>query len=190
MATTVIKTDGTSIKIYKPSHVYLQPLDGTGSLTTSIYDLDNVLKDSTKLPQADDTKTTIESDTTDTPIKVITKLGERTFECTVEDMQDDLLTKFCGFTASADGSTMFAPSQYEELYCQVTVVCDYGSKHFAYVYPKLQLSTKTLAESLSSNMAGIQITGTAMNKSVTVGGSTVVCPLYTIKDFTLPITEP
>lgn len=190
MATTVIKTDGTSIKIDKPSHVYLQPLDGTGELSTSIYDLDNVLRDSTKLPQADNTQTTIDSETTDVPIKVITKLGDRTFECTVEDVQDDILTNFCGFTASTDGTALFAPSQYNDLYCQVTVVCDYGSKHFAYVYPKLQLSAKTLAESLNSNLAGVSITGTAMNKSVAVGGSTQVCPLYTIKDFTLPVTAP
>lgn len=189
MAQTVIKTDGTSIKIDKPSHIYLQPIDGTGALSTEIYDLDNVLKDSTKVTQADNSTTKIESETSDTPIKIITTLGERTIECTVEDMQPDLLINFCGFTESQDKTAVFAPSQYEDLYCQATVVCDYGTKHFAYIMPKLQLSTKTLAESLSSNMAGIQITGTAMNKEVTVGGSTQTCSMYTVKDFTLPVTE-
>lgn len=188
MALTVIKTDGNSIKISKPSHIYLQPLDDTGTLATSIYDLDNVLKDSTKSTQADNSTTKIESETSGTPIKIITTLGERTFESTVEDMQSDLLTKFCGFTESQDKTAVFAPSLYTDLYCQATVVCDYGAKHFAYVYPKLQLSSKTLAESLSTQMAGVQISGTALNKNVTVGGSTQTCSMYTVKDFTLPVT--
>lgn len=188
MALTVVQTDGKSIKIDKPSHIYLQPLDDTGTLVTTIYDLDNVLKDSTKLTQADNTQTKIESETSDTPIKIITTLGERTFNATVEDMQADLLTNFCGYSESTDKTALFAPDQYTDLYCQVTVVCDYGDKHYAYICPNLQLSSKNLAESLSTSLAGVQIVGTALNKSVTVGGSTKTCSMYTVPDFKLPVT--
>lgn len=189
MATTVIQTDGTSIKISKPSHIYLQPYVDS-ALDTNIYDLDNVLKDSTKLTQDDNSESNIESETSDSPIMVITTLGNRKFECTIEDMQEDILTKFCGFKLSTDKTTLFAPVQYVDMFCQVTVVCDYGTKHFAYVMPYLKLNSKLLAESLSTAMGGVSVAGTAMDKSVTIGGDTKKCSLYTVKDFTLPTATP
>lgn len=187
MPTTVVKTDETSIKIDKPSHIMIQPIVN-GVLGDTIYDLGDALKDSTSIEQADSTSTKIERETNDTPIKIITTLGDKTFKCTVNDLQESILVNFLGCTKSTGGKAFFAPSVYTELYCQVMVVCDYGTKHFAYIIPNLMLDSKSITSSMSTTMGGVQISGTAMNAEVTVDGTTITCSSYFMPDYTIPVT--
>lgn len=183
---TVTATLAKAIKVSKPKHIYATPWV-SGAKGTKTYDFSEILKDSTKITQADNTTNKIENEVSDTPIKTNVTLGDITFETTVEDIQADLMVSFAGFTKDSTSNKVYAPSSYSDLFAEIAVVLDGGDgKYVAYILPKVQLSTKSLLESLSSSMAGISLTGTALLADVTDGSNKYTTARYIDYDYTLP----
>lgn len=174
------KTATTHKTIYKPSHIYAQVGEGT------IYDFEEVLRDSTTLSQDDNDTSDIENEVSDDPIKSLVTLGSFQFETTIEDIQKDLVVDLCGFTADTTTGVVFAPAQYSELYAKIVVVIPDGDTNVGLVLPHVQLNTRLIIESLNSALAGISLAGTAKSTYLTVNGEETKTPMYVDYEYTLP----
>ena len=196
MATTVKKTSATAIKVAKPKFVFATLLTkgegGAYEKSETVYQLEDILADSTSLTQDENEVNTIDNELSDEPIMQNVTLGAWQFTTTVEDIQPDLLKDLCGFTV--DGTKVYAPNSYTERFAEVAVVLDGGvdgegeQKYVAYVMPKLQLNARAILESLKSGMAGFALAGTAMSMEMTVKSTPTKVPVYIDQDYTLPTT--
>lgn len=180
------KTDTTAIKIAKPKYILATPYVGN-ALGTTTYSFTDVLKDSTSITQDDPTTNNIDNELSDSPIRTNTVLGNRTFTTTIEDIQADVLKDFLGFSIDSVSNKAYAPASYSDVYAEIKVVLDKdGTDYVAYILPKVQLNSKMILESLSSSMAGITLSGTAQNASVTDGSNTYSTPMCIDYDFQVP----
>ena len=80
MATKVKGTSATSVILNKVLHIYAQVDTG------DIFDFEDVLRNSTKLSQDDNTTSDIENEVSDDAIKTLVTLGKFQFETTLEDI--------------------------------------------------------------------------------------------------------
>lgn len=165
-------TGAKAVKLSKPSHIIITPYNGDVK-GSDVYDLEDVVRDTTSISQDDTNTTDIERETSDTPIYTVNTLGKYQFSAEVADTQSDLMKALCGFTVDTDGK-MYAPSAYKDLYAEVAIVFDNadGTTFTALILPKLQLSSKTTVESLNSNLAKIALSGTAQLADITLKDST------------------
>lgn len=181
MAQTNYNTDATSIKLSKVKAILATPWS-SGAKGEKTYKFDNVLKDSTSITQDDPTTNDIENEVSDSPIVTNTTLGKWNFASTIEDVQKELLKEFCGYTVKTD--KVLAPASYITKYAEIVVVMDGGDKNVAFVLPKVQLNSKMLIESLSTNMAGFNLSGAAQNATI----ESVETPFYVDTNYTMPTT--
>lgn len=194
MATSVINTGDTAIKLAKVKYIFGEILTkgSNGAYTKSgkVYRFDNVLRDSTTLSQNDNETNTIDNEVSDEPIYTNVTQGSFQFEATIEDVQANLLKDFCGY--SVEDTKSYAPGSYQERFAEISVVMDAGigsdgtPKYAALVIPKLQLNTKIIGESFSSSMVGFSLAGTAYSMEFTTSGGEIKSPFYMDSDFTLP----
>ena len=196
---SVIETRANRVQLNKPSHVVVTLY--TGAETSDVpngdtYILEDVIKDTSKGSQADNNTTSIECETSDENLLDIVTLGKYEVGAEIGDTQKALLVALCGFVTATDKATSkeicVAPSGYEKKYAKVDIVFPAANdKKVACVYPKVQLNSKVMLESLNSNLGRINLAGTAQNAkmTVTIGDSTeknISTPFYTIADYVLP----
>lgn len=154
------------------------------------YIFDHVLKDSTSMQQDDNDVQEVANEFKAENIKEIVTLGKWNFTSTIEDMQKDLVTKFCGFEASSDGKKVYAPANYSARYAKIAVVLDGGNdKLIAFILPKVQLNTKIILESLSSSMAGFTLAGTGKSIYYDPEHPSKQSPFYIDYEYTLPVAS-
>ncbi|MCF0203040.1 MAG: hypothetical protein HUK08_06730 [Bacteroidaceae bacterium] len=192
MAKQVINTGATALKFKQPSHIIATPFDGTETEGEAAkgdsYILETVVRDTTSVSQDDPETTTIDCETSDSPIDEVTKLGKYQFSSEVADMQKQLVIALMGWKASTDGKKIFAPSSYVEKYVQIDVVFKNGKteqgadKYVAFTIPRLKLNSKVMLESMNSNLARINIAGTGFDWTV----QNEKTPFYFDTEFTLP----
>lgn len=188
---TVNYTGAKAQKFIKPDYIVATLFTGGETDNTpkgDSYILEDVIEDTTKISQDDNTTTDIECETSDAPIVSIVKLGKYQISAEVGDTQADLLKSLCGFIADDTGKKVFAPSIYQPLYVKFDIVYKNGEGYVAYVVPKAQLNSKVMIESLNSNLGRIAIAGTAQDVSFTIGGKTIKTPFYIDMQYTLPTT--
>lgn len=175
-------------KFIKPDYIVATLFTGAESDDTPLgdsYVLEDVVENTTSVSQDDNTITDIECETSDSPIMSIVKLGKFKVAAEVGDTQSALLTSMCGFTKVGD--KVCAPSTYKKLYCKFDIVFKTGeSTMAAFVVPKLQLNSKTMIESLNSNLGRIKLAGTAQDAKITHETTTVKTPFYIDEKYTLP----
>lgn len=170
-------TGKTARKLSNPKYIVVTEFLASDSeeATGNSYILEDVLRDTTSFTQDDNDKTDIERETSDTPIKSIVKLGKRNVGATVDDWQDDVAKALAGYVLV--GNRLVAPSSYKDKYVKFAAVFDDDSEDsttglIAAVYPKVQLDSKSLIESLNSQLAGIEIGGTAQDVDIAPAFST------------------
>ena len=186
---TVNYTGAKAQKFIKPDYIVATLFKGDETDNTAkgdSYILEDVIEDTTKISQDDNTTTDIECETSDAPIVSIVKLGKYQISAEVGDTQADLLKSLCGFIADDTGKKVFAPSIYQPLYVKFDIVYKNGDSYVAYVVPKAQLNSKVMIESLNSNLGRIAIAGTAQDVSFTVGEKVIKTPFYIDMQYTLP----
>lgn len=188
MVATVHSTGATAVKLSKPTHIIVRPYTTAGTAGDDYYDLDDVVRDTTKISQDDNSTTDIDRETSDTPIMSIVTTGKYQFEAELADTQADVLVALCGFTKGTSDNKVYAPSGYQNLYAEVAVVFQDGTKNRALIIPKLQLNSKTTIESLNTNLAKVTLAGTAQLADMTVNGSSAKVPFYIDSNYTLPTT--
>lgn len=185
--TKVKSTKATAIKLAKPKFIIVQPWESSVSKgAADAYSFADVLKDSTSVTQEDPSTEEIENELSDDPIRSNVTLGTRTFSCTLEDIQKEILAKFGGFEIGTSGK-VYAPASYSDIFAEVSIVLDAGGgKYSAIVLPKVQINSKMLLESLSSSMLGVQIQGTCLTADVIDGEKTFTTAQYVDYNYTLP----
>lgn len=189
MTATVHSTGASAIKLSKPTHIIVRPFTAEGAAGDEYYDLDDVVRDTTKISQDDNSTTDIERETSDTPIMSIITTGKYQFEAEVADTQADVLVALCGFTKGTSDNKIYAPSGYKNMYAEVAVVFENGITNTALILPKLLLNSKTTIESLNTNLAKVALAGTAQLADINVNGKATKVPFYIDSDYTLPTTE-
>lgn len=189
MATTVHSTGATAVKLSKPTHIIVRPYTAAGAPGDDYYDLDDVVRDTTKISQDDNSTTDIERETSDTPIMSIVTTGSYQFEAEVADTQADVLVALCGFVKGTSDNKVYAPSGYKNMYAEVAVVFQDGTANKALIVPKLQLNSKTTIESLNTNLAKVTLAGTAQLADMTVNEAPAKVPFYIDTNYTLPVTQ-
>ena len=194
----VVKTGARAVKVAKPKYIFATLLtkneEGVYEKSTTTYQFEHVLRDSTSLTQDDNEVNTIENELADEAIMQNVTLGSWQFTSTIEDVQSDLVKDLCGFTV--EGTKAYAPASYSERFAEVALVLDSGNdpdgtaKYVAYVVPKLQLNTRLVLESLYSSMAGFTLAGTAQSVELSLTGEKkVYAPMYIDYNYTLPTSS-
>lgn len=154
----VTKTNSTSVKVYNPYAMYITPFaDGVKGSKT--YQMEDIIRDSTTVTQDDAEENQIENEYGSAPIANNVKVGNFTFTTQIADMQKDLLKDIAGFTVDETSGVAYAPATYKEVFAEIALVFQNGSKYCAAILPKVQLNPKTVFESFSSNVGNITING-------------------------------
>lgn len=197
MATTVKRTSPTSLQIIKPYCLVATVYTGSEAEKADapegdIFIFDEVVRDTTTISQDDNDTTTIENEFSDDPLLEIVSLGKFQFAAEVADIQKDILVNFAGYTYDATAKKLFAPAGYEKKYVKIDLVFKNGTddsgndKYMSICVPKLQLNSRLLVESTNSNIARLNLAGTAKSIAVTAGGKTIKSAAYVNEDFTMP----
>lgn len=186
----VTKTEQTAEFNIKPTYIVATMYtdsDTDGSPSGDAYILEDVVRDTTSMSQDDNDETDIERETNDDPIMSIVTQGKRNFEAEVADTQQSLLVALAGFTVDTSGKKVYGPAKYQTKYAKIDVAFENSDGSLsAWVYPKVQLNSKLLLESLNSNIGRISLAGVSKTISVTVGGKTVYTNIYKDLAYTLP----
>lgn len=155
------------VKVYNPYALYVTPWTSETTKGSSIYKLDEVIRDSTTISQDDPTENKIENEFSSAPIINTVTLGSYTFSAEVADMSPDLLKILCGYTTDTANEKAYAPSTYAPLYAEISLVfAATGGTYIAATLPKVQLNSKATLDSLSSSMGRITLAGTGLNATV------------------------
>lgn len=153
---------------------------GTWSLTTSATGIpvESIVRDSLTISQDDPETTTIDCETSDSPIKSVTKAGAWHIEMTCADLQASILKTLAGYSqCSATGTTgtdyTVAPTTMPQKYVAIEIV--FG-EIASFVCPKVQLTSKTDMSSLSSETGKIALSGTL--EEYQIGESNIKTPFF------------
>jgi len=193
----VTYTEAASLKLKKPVYIVATEWQDTDTEAASgdVWILEDVVRDTTSISQDDNDETDIDRETNDDPIDTIYSKGKYQVSAEVADRNADLLAALAGYTIDETTGDAYAPGKYEDKYIQLDTVYKIGEnddgsdKLMSMRVPKLKLATKDLIESLNSNLARINLAGTARNIKKTVNGKVIDSPFVQIKTYTLPTAD-
>ena len=153
---------------------------GAWSLTTSTtgIPLESIVRDSLSITQDDPEETTIDCETSDSPIKSVTKAGAWHIEMTCADLQASILKDLCGYQqCSTTGTTgtdyTVAPQTMPQQYVAIEIL--FGDQA-SLVCPKVQLTSKLDASSISSETVKVTVSGVL--EDYQIGSSDVKTPFF------------
>lgn len=127
--------------------------------------LESIVRDSLTISQDDPEESTIDCETSDSPIKTVTKQGAWHIEMTCADLQPAIMTALMGYENvtstgetpdSGNGDYTIAPTTMPQKYVAIEIVFTDATL----VCPKVQLTSKLDASSLSSETVKVTISGT------------------------------
>lgn len=180
-------TGGTALKFKQPKYIVatLYGAEAFGAPSGDAYILETVVRDTTSVTQDDPETTDIECETSDSPIDTVTTLGKYQFTCEVADTQEDLVKDLMGWTKS--GNKIIAPTGYTEKFVQVAIVFEKADKSLvAFVIPRMKLNSKLMLESMNSNIARVNLAGTANDWNIGTESAVVNTPFYMDPEYALP----
>lgn len=194
---TVKKTSPTSLQVIKPDCLVATLYTGATTETADnpagdTFIFDEVVRDTTTISQDDNDSTTIENEFSDDPILDIVSLGKFQFAAEVADIQTEILKNFANYTYDSTAKKLFAPAAYQKTYVKIDLVFKNGTdtdgsdKYMSICIPKLQLNSRLMVESMNSNIARLNLAGTATSVALTANGKTIKTAAYVNEDFTIP----
>lgn len=183
----VIKSKTNKKTVYNPKYLFVTPFED-GAKGSTVYQLEEVVRDSTSITQEDPEENPIDNEFSPEPIINNIDAGSYTFAANVGDMQAELLSALAGFDTDTEGLAI-APDGYKEVFAEIALVFEAGGKNVAAILPKVQLNSKALLESINTSIGQISIAGTGYSgpvysKGVAVEGK--MAPFYMDYDYTLP----
>lgn len=195
---TVKRTSPTSLQVIKPDCLVATLYTGATTETADnpagdTFIFDEVVRDTTTISQDDNDSTTIENEFSDDPILDIVSLGKFQFAAEVADIQTEILKNFANYTYDSTAKKLFAPAAYQKTYVKIDLVFKNGTdtdgsdKYMSICIPKLQLNSRLMVESMNSNIARLNLAGTATSVALTANGKTIKTAAYVNEDFTIPI---
>ena len=194
---TVKRTSPTSLQVIKPDCLVATLYTGATTETADnpagdTFIFDGVVRDTTTISQDDNDSTTIENEFSDDPILDIVSLGKFQFAAEVADIQTEILKNFANYTYDSTAKKLFAPAAYQKTYVKIDLVFKNGTdtdgsdKYMSICIPKLQLNSRLMVESMNSNIARLNLAGTATSVALTANGKTIKTAAYVNEDFTIP----
>ena len=194
---TVKRTSPTSLQVIKPDCLVATLYTGATTETADnpagdTFIFDEVVRDTTTISQDDNDSTTIENEFSDDPILDIVSLGKFQFAAEVADIQTEILKNFANYTYDLTAKKLFAPAAYQKTYVKIDLVFKNGTgtdgndKYMSICIPKLQLNSRLMVESMNSNIARLNLAGTATSVALTANGKTIKTAAYVNEDFTIP----
>ena len=194
---TVKRTSPTSLQVIKPDCLVATLYTGATTETADnpagdTFIFDEVVRDTTTISQDDNDSTTIENEFSDDPILDIVSLGKFQFAAEVADIQTEILKNFANYTSDSTAKKLFAPAAYQKTYVKIDLVFKNGTdtdgsdKYMSICIPKLQLNSRLMVESMNSNIARLNLAGTATSVALTANGKTIKTAAYVNEDFTIP----
>jgi len=192
---TVKRTSPTSLQVIKPDCLVATLYTGAATETADnpagdTFIFDEVVRDTTTISQDDNDSTTIENEFSDDPILDIVSLGKFQFAAEVADIQTEILKNFANYTYDSTAKKLFAPAAYQKTYVKIDLVFKNGTdgsdKYMSICIPKLQLNSRLMVESMNSNIARLNLAGTATSVALTANGKTIKTAAYVNEDFTMP----
>lgn len=194
---TVKRTSPTSLQVIRPDCLVATLYTGATTETADnpagdTFIFDEVVRDTTTISQDDNDSTTIENEFSDDPILDIVSLGKFQFAAEVADIQTEILKNFANYTYDSTAKKLFAPAAYQKTYVKIDLVFKNGTdtdgsdKYMSICIPKLQLNSRLMVESMNSNIARLNLAGTATSVALTANGKTIKTAAYVNEDFTIP----
>lgn len=163
-STTIIDTGKRVFSNLK--YLYFRPWTSDSVLGATIYDLVNVVGDSTSVEQADNDVQSLDHEFSNEPLYENIQLGKKTFTCECIDFQNDVLKNLFGWEVS-EGGDAAAPLIYKDLY--VLVEMGFNSTDDVVVLPKVKINSKAVLSSMKTNASRGTITGTCYSAYVKAG---------------------
>lgn len=183
----LFKTSSTSKKVYNPKFIFITPFTSETEKGTTVYQCEEIIRDSTTITQEDNTENPVENELSSTPIINNIQAGQYTVNTEIADLQNALLKDLLGFEVSTEGKKVYAPSGYVTKFAEFALVFQgTDNKYIAAILPKVQLSPTVTIDSLSSSLGRIVLSGTGSLMSVSNGSTTVSTPFYVDFDYALP----
>lgn len=128
-----------------------------------IYDITEVVADTTSVEQADNDVNTIEHEFSNNPLFENIQLGDKTFVCESIDLQDAVLKDLFGWQPiGSDG--VAAPNAYKHLYA--TIELGFDNTEDEIVLPKVLLNSRAVIASMKTDASRATISGTCYNAFV------------------------
>lgn len=163
-STTIIDTGKRVFSNLK--YLYFRPWTSDSVLGATIYDLVNVVGDSTSVEQADNDVQSLDHEFSNEPLYENIQLGKKTFTCECIDFQNDVLKNLFGWEVS-EGGDAAAPLIYKDLY--VLVEMGFNSTNDVVVLPKVKINSKAVLASMKTDASRGTITGTCYSAYVKAG---------------------
>lgn len=144
--------------------------------TANRLELKSIVGDSVAISQDDPETTTIECETSDSPLYEVTKLGKYTITMDSADISPNILSTCMGFEIIGSNLASAAPSSYKEKYVVVEVIMDTA----AFVMPKVLINSKLDASTLKTNIAKGTLSGSALEANVKIGSEDAVLTPFVV----------
>lgn len=139
------------------------PWTSESTLGTDVYDITNIVGDTTSVEQDDPEVNEIASEFTDAPLYENTSLGNKNFTCECIDMQNDVLKSLFGWETDQKGN-VYAPAAYKPIYCKVELA--FNSTNDIIVLPKVKMNSKATLASMRTDVSRGTISGTCYTAKV------------------------
>ena len=138
------------------AYIRVTPWDSesAGPNVANIYDITEVVADSTSIEQADNDSNVIEHEFSSNPLFENITLGDKTFTCESIDLQDGVLKGLFGWQE-------LASDEYKHLYA--TIELGFTNSEDEIVLPKVLLNSKAVIASMKTDASKATISGTCYN---------------------------
>lgn len=131
--------------------------------TGDVYDITNIVGDTTSIEQDDPEVNEIASEFTDAPLYENTSLGRKNFTCECIDMQNEVLKGLFGWETDEKGN-VYAPAAYKPLYCKIELA--FNTTNDIIVLPKVKMNSKATLASMRTDVSRGTISGTCYTAKV------------------------
>ena len=145
------------------AYIRVTPWDSesAGPNVANIYDITEVVADSTSIEQADNDSNVIEHEFSSNPLFENITLGDKTFTCESIDLQDGVLKGLFGWQELTSNGGVAAPNEYKHLYA--TIELGFTNSDDEIVLPKVLLNSKAVIASMKTDASKATISGTCYN---------------------------
>lgn len=166
---TIKPVDDGRIVFTGLKYMYITPWEkdeeGKLTLSTTTYEIVNIVGDTTSLEQEDNDVQEIEHEFSDTPLYEAVTLGKKTFTAECADYQQEVLVNLFGWEVKGDA--VVAPSGYKEFFAAIEL--GFNSTNEVVVLPKVRLDSKIALASMKTDISRATISGSTYQAYAKVG---------------------
>jgi hypothetical protein len=167
--TTIKPVDDGRIVFTGLKYMYITPWekteDGKLTLSSTTYEIVNIVGDTTSLEQEDNDVQEVEHEFSSTPLYEAVTLGKKTFSAECADYQEEVLVNLFGWKKIGDA--VVAPASYKEFFAAIEL--GFNSTDEVVVLPKVRMDSKVTLASMKTDISRATISGTTYQAYAKVG---------------------